>query len=85
MQRSRRRRSLWSIYSDRRSLIICLCRPDAASHLPLGIVHDHLRRWCGQHALRAGWSAPECRTFGAGSRDTEGPLTLLWYKYVFDV
>lgn len=34
----------------------------------------------------AGWQPQrDLGSFGAGARETTGPFTLLWYKYVFDV
>ena len=85
-QRSSRRRSLWSIYSIAASLIIVFVVLTPLLICLWGSFTTISTMGAASTHSGAGWSAPgSAGTFGAGSRDTEGPLTLLWYKYVFDV
>src|SRR6185369_695901 len=82
---SRKPKSLWSIYSIAASLVIVFVVLTPLLICLWGSFTTISTMGAASTHSGAGWAAGHSGPFGAGSRDTEGPVTLLWYKYVFDV
>lgn len=85
-QTPRRRKSLWAIVATAASLIIVFVILTPLLICLWGSFTTISTMGAASTHSGAGWAAPaHSAAFGAGSRDTEGPVTLLWYKYVLDV
>jgi putative spermidine/putrescine transport system permease protein len=83
---SRKRRSLWSIYSTVASLVIVFAVLTPLLICLWGSFTTISAMGAASTHSGAGWATPgQSGAFGAGARETTGPLTLLWYKYVFEV
>ena len=80
-----RRASAWTIYSTAASLVIVFVVLTPLLICLWGSFTTISTMGAASTHAGAGWTSSGTSPFGTGSRETHGPMTLLWYKYVFDV
>jgi putative spermidine/putrescine transport system permease protein len=85
-ERSRRRVSPWSVYAAAASLVIVFAVVTPILVCLWGSFTTVSSMGASSTHSGAGWDVNrDLGVFGAGARETEGVVTMLWYKYVFEV